>query len=453
MNVQPERVRALSEKSIPGNVLVYWMSREQRVQNNWALLYAQQLAIETNSTLCVVFTLTDNFPGATLRAYDFMLKGLREVEKSLQALNIPFIMLKGQPNEVLIQFCAEFHVHSIVSDFDPLRAKKQWKQKLVSAFQGTIYEVDAHNVVPCWLASDKEEYGAYTLRPKLRRLLNKYLVPYPKQEPQTISHPLAFTNNWDKLMAQLVIDRSVQPVKWILPGEKQALLMQKEFFQSRILQYNNLRNNPLANVQSDLSPYLHFGQISSQAVLVELMKEGLSAELTDPFVEQLLVRKELSDNYCYYNSEYDNYEGFRSWAKQSLDEHLYDEREYTYTQAQFESSATHDALWNACQANLVSKGKMHGYLRMYWAKKILEWSSTPQVAMQTAVYLNDKYELDGRDPNGYVGCAWSIGGVHDRPWFERPVFGKIRYMSQSGAQRKFDVYGYISAVNQSTLLK
>ncbi|MBN2520958.1 MAG: hypothetical protein JXB17_10665 [Bacteroidales bacterium] len=167
-------------------------------------------------------------------------------------------------------------------------------------------------------------------------------------------------------------------------------------------------------------------------------------ENTEAFLEELIVRKELSDNYCYYNVNYDSYEGFPEWAKQTLKIHRYDEREYVYELIDFESANTHDDLWNAAQIELIETGKIHGYMRMYWAKKILEWTKSPEKALKTAIYLNDKYAMDGRDPNGYTGCAWAIGGVHDRAWSERPVFGKIRYMNCNGAKRKFDVEEYIS---------
>jgi deoxyribodipyrimidine photo-lyase len=169
----------------------------------------------------------------------------------------------------------------------------------------------------------------------------------------------------------------------------------------------------------------------------------------EPFLEELMVRKELSDNFCYYNSNYDSIRCFPDWGREALEKHGRDRREYIYTQEELERGRTHDDLWNAAQSEMVNLGKMHGYLRMYWAKKILEWTESPAIAQQTAVYLNDRYELDGRDPNGYVGIAWSIGGVHDRAWKERPIFGKVRYMSYNGASKKFDIEHYIRKVQSS----
>jgi deoxyribodipyrimidine photo-lyase len=199
---------------------------------------------------------------------------------------------------------------------------------------------------------------------------------------------------------------------------------------------------------SDLSPYLHFGQIASQRVAWEVRRAEAPAEAKQAFLEELIVRRELADNFCYYNPAYDQVAGFPAWAQQTLDQHRRDPRDYLYELPDWEAGRTHDDLWNAAQLEMVRRGKMHGYLRMYWAKKILEWSATPEEALATAIYLNDRYELDGRDPNGYTGVAWSIGGVHDRPWGERPVFGKIRYMSRAGCQRKFNVEQYIAWVRE-----
>ena len=202
------------------------------------------------------------------------------------------------------------------------------------------------------------------------------------------------------------------------------------------------RNNPNLDGQSNLSPYLHFGQIAASRVALEVIKSMKDA---GAFLEELIVRRELSDNFCYYNQNYDNLQGFPAWARSTLEEHSRDRREYLYTVEELERGSTHDDLWNAAQLEMVQRGKMHGYMRMYWAKKILEWTESPAEALRAAIYLNDRYELDGRDPNGYVGAAWSIGGVHDRAWKERAIYGKVRYMSYNGSKRKFDVPGYINS--------
>ncbi len=250
--------------------------------------------------------------------------------------------------------------------------------------------------------------------------------------------------NWNSVKDNLKINFDVKEVDWIKSGEDEASKMLQFFIEEKFTRYNEDKNNPTLHGQSNLSPYLHFGQISAQRIALTVEQLCEDSESKKSFLEELIVRSELSDNFCYYNKNYDSFDGFRNWAKESLNHHKNDKRDFVYSREQFENSETHEVLWNAAQTELVKTGKLHGYMRMYWAKKILEWSSSPEEAMQIAVYLNDKYELDGRDPNGYTGCAWSIGGVHDRAWGERPVFGKIRYMNFNGAKRKFDVDEYIS---------
>ncbi|MBN1211845.1 MAG: deoxyribodipyrimidine photolyase, partial [candidate division Zixibacteria bacterium] len=304
-----------------------------------------------------------------------------------------------------------------------------------------------HNIVPVRTASPKQEYAAYTFRPKMNKLLVGLLTPFPKLK----KHPYLLDKyykkpDWSKIYRSLKIDRSVPEISWLEPGEKAALKIMKNFFEKRLENYNEKRNDPAVDFQSELSPYFHFGQIAPQRVALEAQCYDKFIKSQESFLEEMIVRRELSDNFCFYNDRYDSYEGFPDWARQTLDEHRSDPREHIYTQEQLENSETYDELWNAAQTQMVKSGKMHGYMRMYWTKKILEWSAAPEEALRTAIYLNDKYELDGRDPNGYTGIAWSIGGVHDRPWFEREIFGKIRYMSEAGCRRKFPVDDYIKKV-------
>ena len=239
------------------------------------------------------------------------------------------------------------------------------------------------------------------------------------------------------------IDNSVQEVNWINPGENEGKRSLKTYLNERMDVTGESRNDPNKDSLSNLSPYIHFGQLSAQEIALQVIATEDSVG-KDTFLEQLIVRRELSDNFCYYNDDYDSFNGFHSWAQKTLNEHREDQREYLYSSSEFENANTHDKLWNAAQHQMIVSGKMHGFMRMYWAKKILEWSEDPEAALQIAIDLNDKYELDGRDPNGYTGIAWSIGGIHDRPWFERPVFGKVRYMNYNGCKRKFDVNKYIN---------
>jgi deoxyribodipyrimidine photo-lyase len=439
-----KRVRTLKDGTKKKGQVVYWMSRDQRVEDNWALLYAQELALQMKAPLAVVFCLVPQFLNATLRQFGFMLRGLEQVEKSLEDLEIPFFLLRGWPKKEMPKFAAESKVTILVTDFDPLRIKREWKEEVANKLEIPLYEVDTRNIVPCWVASPKQEYGAYTLRPKIHRFLPEFLEEFPKLQvhPFTWSGKVKSTD-WKRVVSSLEVDRDVSEVDWLEPGERAARKTLNHFLKNKLQEYDLKRNDPNENSVSHLSPYLHFGQISAQRVALQVKKHQIKSEKKESFLEELIVRRELSDNYCFYNDKYDQFEGFHPWAQKTLNEHRGDKREYVYSLEEFEEAKTHDDLWNAAQMEMVRRGKMHGYMRMYWAKKILEWTESPESALETAIYLNDKYELDGRDSNGYAGIAWSVGGVHDRAWNERPVFGKIRYMSYNGCKRKFDIKSYI----------
>ena len=425
--------------------IVYWMSRDQRVNNNWALLYAIERANEKNIPVYVAFSLSSSFLNAQPRHFQFLLNGLISVEKACKDYGIAFNLLLGNPAETIPHFVAEVDASLLVSDFDPLKIKQQWKHQVNSAIRIMHHEVDAHNIVPCRVASPKLEYGAYTLRPKITRQLPSYLVSFP-EIPLVKRKIYATPVDWQPVFEHLGLGSDYLLDNSLNSGESKGLEALSRFISYNLAGYNQQRNNPLANGQSGLSPYLHFGQLSAQHVAIEVTKAHVPADDKSSFLEELIVRRELSDNFCYYNPNYDNTLGFHRWAQETHSTHRLDEREHTYSLSEFEQACTHDNLWNAAQLEMVKTGKMHGYLRMYWAKKILEWTLSPEQAMEFAIYLNDKYSLDGRDPNGYAGIAWSIGGVHDRAWGTRPVFGKIRYMNHSGCKRKFNVEAYISMV-------
>lgn len=442
--------------------VVYWMSRDQRVQDNWALLFAVELAKKHDQPLVVVFCLRKSFVHATERTVDFMLTGLAEVERTLHAHGVMFYFLLGEPTYKIPHFLKEQSAGALVTDFSPLMHSRNWKDIIASELHIPFYEVDAHNIVPCWVASPKQEFGAYTLRPKLHRLLPEYVEELPKLPKLESGLPeKAEGTDWLRVRKEIQFDAAVKKVAWIEPGEKAAHTTLKDFIAHKLSSYNEDRNDPTVDGQSNLSPYLHFGQLSAHRVLLEVLQRTQSSLLdvldktqngangargsAAAFIEELVVRRELSDNFCFYNPQYNTSKGFPAWAVKTIAEHSHDERPYLYNRKQLEVGDTHDELWNAAQAEMVMRGKMHGYMRMYWAKKILEWTQNAEQAMEYAIYLNDKYSLDGRDPNGYAGIAWSIGGVHDRAWFERPIFGKIRYMSYGGAKSKFRIQEYITA--------
>lgn len=455
MNVNPQRARDLNEASaVSSGPVVYWMQRDQRAHDNWALLYAQQKAKARGVQLAVVFHLVENFGNAQLRHYDFMLRGLEETAAELASKNIPFVLLQGDPEETIVHFVKTHSVGELVCDFNPLRFDQSWHKSIAKTIPVKMTEVDARNIVPCWSASDKQEYAAYTFRPKIHRCVKKFLTDFPALETQTQLGEIQASNvNWNRLLENVSVDKEVGPVTWIVPGTQAAKIRAQEFISLQLEYYSDKRNDPNEQAVSDLSPYLHFGQLSSQWVACQVNKAtDVNKKSRDSYLEELIVRRELSDNFCFYNPEYDKVAGAHPWAQKTISEHAEDQREYTYQRKELEAADTHDELWNAMQIQMVTTGKMHGWCRMYWAKKILEWSDNTQMAIDRALYLNDKYELDGNDPNGVVGVMWSICGVHDRAWTERPIFGKIRYMNFNGAKRKFDVQDYIDTYSTDKTL-
>lgn len=406
-----------------------------------------------------VYNLEPGFSGAELRQHDFKVRGLKLLAKDLEKLGIPmFVEVGDRPHRRVAERANELDAAAIVTDFSPLRRPRRWVEEVSRAARCAVLEVDAHNVVPPWIASEKKEPYARTLRPKLARLVPEFLTPFPKAKAPSVSWdgPSPKTD-WDSILRDARLDQTVLPVGWAEPGAAAARHKLSTFIRYRLDRYALDRNDPNVEGQSGLSPYLHYGFIAPARVALDVLEaagrkpedavhpqKNASAD-TDgaaAFLEELIVRRELAENFCFYEPKYDSLEGFPEWSQKSLSRHRADDRTYTYSRASFEHALTHDRLWNAAQTEMRKTGRMHGYLRMYWAKKILEWSDTPAHALATAIYLNDRYELDGRDPNGYAGIAWSIGGVHDRPWYEHKIFGLVRYMAESGAKKKFDVEAY-----------
>ncbi len=446
-----KRVRKLNSVEYQSGDVVYWMSRDQRVKDNWALIHALQIAQDNKVKIRVVFCLRTRFEFGTERLLDFMLSGLEEVEQDLEKINIEFILLIGEPEIEIPKFVKNQGIGYLVCDFNPLKWNQNWKKKILEKVDIPFDEVDTHNIVPVWAASSKQEYGAYTLRPKIKKQLNEFLEEFPKISLKSlesrVKEKIHNHTDWDQIRRSIKTDKSVPKVSWIKPGEEAAHEALRDFLSNGLADYNQDRNDPTRIGQSELSPYIHFGHLSSQRIALEVSEDSGHRASKEAFLEELIVRKELSDNFCFYNENYDNPKGFPDWAKKTLKEHSKDTREYLYTKQELEKAQTHDDLWNAAQIEMVKRGKMHGYLRMYWAKKIFEWTKNAEEAQKIAIYLNDKYFLDGRDPNGYTGIAWSMGGVHDRAWFERKIFGKIRYMSYSGARGKFSLKEYIEKIS------
>lgn len=441
-----QRIRSLNNVSAAnGKCVVYVMSRDQRVQDNHALLIAQKHALHEKVPLIVFFNLYSQLGIRIFQQFEFMMEGLKEVEKNLQELQIPFIVESGNARENIEKLVEKFEPSALFFDFSPLRESQKLKKEIAENIKIPCFEVDTHNIIPVWITSEKEEWAAYTIRPKIHKNLSDWLVEPEKIQKHLYPSHISHKNDWSQLLGKVQAQKVENYNPIFQPGEKNAYKTLQTFIEYKLEKYNEFRNDPSKDYQSNLSPYLHFGHISSLriALTVKHLIEPSFKESIDVFLEELIVRKELSDNFCFYNKNYDNFEGLKPWAQASLMKHIDDKRPHLFSKEQLEFAQTYDPAWNAAQIQLITTGKIHGYMRMYWAKKILEWTQTPQQALEYTIYLNDKYHLDGYDPNGYVGIMWSIGGIHDRPWFEREIFGQVRYMNLKGLQRKFDVNAYV----------
>ncbi len=455
--------------------VVYWMTREMRVHDNWSLLTAIEIANQQQVPVVVIYNLKADYLGGGARQYHLKLQGLQSVETGLRKHHIQLLVTTGDDAESEMHaLLNKWNVQTVVVDFNPLRIQQEWNAALMKQLPNvSLIEVDAHNIVPVWETSEKQEWAARTIRPKIHKRLPEFLTEFPathapkQQRLLADVYPQPKAPHWEALEKAGPKPQEIDAEIAVMGGEVPAH-KKLEVFIKRLKGYGIDRNDPTIDGQSDLSPYLHYGMIAPQRVALSVIAEaGVSVErlfdarqnaasrekqskqmsLADSaaaFLEELIVRRELSDNYCLYQPHYDSFAGFPDWAQQTLNAHRRDTREYLYTLKEFEQGKTHDTAWNAAQLQMVRTGKMHGYMRMYWAKKILEWTKDPEQAQKWAIVLNDRYSLDGRDPNGYVGIAWSIGGVHDRPWFDREVFGTVRFMAESGLKKKFDLEAYVA---------
>jgi deoxyribodipyrimidine photo-lyase len=447
-------VRRDAPPSPEGTCVVYWMQRAQRAIDNPALDVAVQAANALHQPV-VVFFAPRPFPPANLRHYAFLLQGIPDIADALGRRNIGFV-LRGFPDHSLLKFCEEVRPSLVIGDENPIRQALGWRNTVARKLTIPLWTVDADVIVPSKLL-EKQQYAAFVIRPRLQARLQEFLVPSsnPKAKftwtcPRRLKS-LAPNISLPDLTQGWRIDRSVQPVTRWTGGSSEALRLLQEFIQHKLPNYIDDRNHPEREGTSRLSPYLHFGHISPATVALAVEKANVPRPVKEAFLSQVITWRELSVNFVHFNPNYDNFECAEPWAHRTLAAHAKDPRPVLYTEKQLESAETHDPLWNAAQLQMVTTGWMHNYMRMYWGKKILEWTPSPALAHQIAVRLNDKYEIDGRDPNGYAGVAWSIVGKFDRPWFERPIFGQIRYMSGASTGKKFDSRKYIAQNTQSKI--
>ena len=446
--ISQERIRSLNNQPIQADrpYVLYWMQSAQRAACNHALEYALGQANLLRKPLLVYFGVTEHFPEANERHYRFMLEGLRETREDMEARGLCLIVLRASPEEGALALSRSAAM--AVTDRGYLRVERAWRDTLAGGADCLVTQVETNVIVPVETASDKEEYAAATLRPKIRRLIGFFDDPPEEEEVLLPSLALSFSfealdlTDIDAALGQLNIDRSLRPAS-IRGGASEGKRLLDTFIRDKLPRYAGQANDPGEDLSSGLSPYLHFGQISPLEVMAALKDE--SGENRDAFVEELTVRRELSMNFTQYNPAYDEYESLPVWARTTLEKHGGDPRPYVYTRDELDSARTHDPYWNAAQREMVLTGRMHGYMRMYWGKKLLEWGRTPREAFYTALSLNNRYCLDGRDPNSFAGIAWCFG-KHDRPWGERNIFGNVRYMNAKGLERKFDMRRYLERI-------
>ena len=440
MKIDSRRSLALNTKPAGSGPVVYVVARDQRVDDNWALLTALARAHERGVPCLVLFPLGPMFCHGSARHNEWMVASLKELETELAAHQIPFFLRMGVWTEVIPDFVREHGIGEVIFDFNPLEPVRSWREEVAAKLPIAVSVVDAHNVIPCWLASPKAEFAAYTFRPKVHRLLGEFLTEFPKVKAPAVAYTGTIpTIDWEEVRAYRACDYSEIVPSSLAPGARAGKRQLRAFIDHGLSTYETDRNDPTKDGTSQLSAYIRWGNIAVARIALEVKGAEVSSSAKESFLEELIVRREVAENYCYYTKDYDRVEAAHAWAQTTLKEHMSDVRTHVYTYEEFRDAKTHDVLWNAAQRQMVQEGRMHGFLRMYWAKKILEWTPDPQTAIDIALTLNDRYELDGRDSNGVTGVMWSIAGVHDRAWTERPIFGKIRYMNYAGCKRKFDV--------------
>ncbi len=444
--IEDSRIKILNNGySTTGKYVLYWMQASQRTEYNHALEYAVKESNRLNIPLVVYFGIT-NYPEANRRHYRFMLEGLVEIVTSLSDLGATPVVRIEPPPQGVVRLSHDAAL--TVFDRGYTFIQRQWRQSILPQINCKVVEVETDVIVPVETASHKEEYAAATLRPKINRVRDKYLIPLIRNE---LKHTVKLDIDSDKLdnidtvLDRLNLDNTVSTVeKYYRGGYNEASRLLNDFIANKLDYFSDKRNDPSTDFTSGLSPYLHFGQISP----LEISLRALEAEspAIEDFLEELIVRRELSANFVYFNPEYATYSCLPAWSRKTLGEHSKDPREYLYTVEELENAATHDPYWNAAQREMLITGKMHGYMRMYWGKKIIEWTPSPEQSFEIALHLNNKYELDGRDPNGFTGVAWCFG-KHDRPWKERDIFGMVRYMNANGLKRKFDIQSYLQKIS------
>jgi len=447
-----ERLIRLNERPIaPGQAVVYWMQRSQRSSYNLALNEAIERANELHLPVVCYFGLDDSYPGGLARDYRFLLEGLQDVAGGLQERKVGLVVRREGTVQGITRLAGELKASLVVTDQSHLRLGRRRRRQVAEALTTCdipLWSVDNDVVVPV-RAIGREQYAARTIRPRLHRLRDQYLQPI--SHPVAMAPPAAVRSDVDLddiegTLATLEVDRALERSAQYVGGERAARETLDRFVRELLNRYHTHRNDASVDVTSNLSPYFHFGHMDPWTAAFAVGAADVPLEARDSFLEELLVRRELAHNFTFYNERYDSLAALPDWARATLQEHAGDEREHLYTLDELAEARTDDDLWNAGQQELLLTGSIHGWVRMYWGKRILEWTPSPDIGLAHTLYLNNRYALDGRDPVSYANILWCYG-KHDRPWPRRPIFGTVRSMTRAGAERKFDVAGYIARIH------
>ncbi len=454
-----DRIRKLNDAPPRenGRYVLYWSQMNRRVRVNQALERAIHVANELALPVLFYEGLTCDYPYASDRLHTFILQGVPDTQKQCAERGIGYLFYlrrrKTDPNDILYRLAADAAV-VITDDYPSFIAAAH--NSRVPAKIGVAFEVvDASCIVPM-NRHEKRNYGAYTIRPRIKKMLPEYLHPLTElkvKQPWNLElpkdlHTSVTPANIPALAAACEINHSIPPSITYTGGHAEAERHLHSFLSDNLRNYARERNEPTKHATSNLSPYLHFGCISSLEVALSARDYAAHNSLiADEFLEELIVRRELAFNFARFTDRQDSLAVLPDWCRETMRQHAADKRDRLYTAQEMEAAETYDPLWNATQKELLLRGKIHGYYRMYWGKKMIEWSKTYEEALDLMIRLHDLYALDGRDPNTYTNILWCFG-LHDRPWGSRPVFGSLRYMSYEGMKRKTNVNGYIEEIGE-----
>jgi deoxyribodipyrimidine photo-lyase len=448
-----ERVQLLNDKSANpgGKYVLYWMQMFKRAEFNHALNFAIRQANERRLPLLVYEGLKYYYPWASDRIHTFILEGVAEKRKAFEKLGIRYVFYlqkdENSPRDTVARIAQDAAL--LVTDDFPCFIIPKHNEAIVRKAEIPVYAVDSNGVIPL-SRFEKEEYGAYTIRPKIKRILHEYLKPFEEEKIKIKAADLKIdcpeTEVTEKNIAQLVsecaIDHSVKPSPVYHGGTANGRKRLKKFLKEILPDYDEARNKPEKDGSSRLSSYLHFGFLSPLEIALAVKESDAPPKSKDAFLEELIVRRELSYNFTRFNQDYDSLKALPEWVHKTMREHIDDKRPKIYSLEELERGETADELWNAAQREMVATGEIHNYVRMLWGKNVIGWTRSYEEAFAVLEHLNNKYCLDGRNPNSYAGILWCFG-KHDRPWMERDVFGKMRYMTSASTGKKFDSRKYI----------